>query len=189
MAASKDEEETMVGRFYTSARKFKRRLGALPDGSKIWGGPYTYTQFGVMGTVAALGYLTHGIWGSSNILIETIIVVLIAYGAGLVAGKAPEGKRSILSIFSSVLTLALHPGEGGKYQGRPIRLSAKAMKIQRQQKLQRKQADKATKRQPDQPQPQTVVDEISAPAGYGSSLNRLLNEHGLESATEGKQSW
>lgn len=187
MSESEDNEKVMVGRFYTSARKFKKRIGALPDGSKIWGGPYTYTQVGVMGTIAALGWLTKGIWGFSSTLTQGVLVVVVAYGAGLIAGKAPQGKRSILSLISSAWTLVSHPGEGGNYQGRPMRLSAQARKIQQQQKQQRKQDAKYKNRAASQPQ--APEHETPPPAGYGSSLNRLLHEHGLEPAMEGKQSW
>jgi hypothetical protein len=189
MAESENNEKTMFGRFYTSARKFKRRLGALPDGSKIWGGPYTYTQFTVMGVVAVLGWLTREIIGSSNAVTDTVLIILVAYGAGLVAGKAPEGKRSIISYLSSLMALVNHPGEGGKYKGKPIRLSAKARTIQREQKQQKKREAKNPPLGSHQSQLPSVKDIDPAPAGYGSSLNRLLNEYGLESATEGKQSW
>src|SRR5699024_4825361 len=187
MSESEGNEKVMVGRFYASARKFKRRIGALPDGTKIWGGPYTYTQVGVMGMMAAFGWLTKGIWGFSSTLTQGVVVLVVAYGAGLIAGKAPQGKRSLLSLISSALTLARHPGVGRNYQGRPMRLSAQARKIQQQQKQHRKHEAKNENRAASQPQ--APEHETPPPAGYGSSLNRLLHEHGLEPTMEGKQSW
>ena len=177
MADTQSDTNITVGRFYTSARKFQQRLGALPDGTKIPGGPYTYTQVGVMVGVVILGWLTRGVWGGSNGLFDLIGLVAVAWGAGWLVAKAPRGKRSVLSLVSSTFALLKHPGAGGRYKGQPIRLTQNAMKIHRQHK---KQAKKKTQIcSPDDETQRAEPTEPPMPAGYGSSLNRLLQEHGL----------
>jgi len=185
MSDSHHQEQRLIGRFYTSARRFQQRIGAWPDGSKIPGGPYTYTQVGVMVGVLILGWSTMGAWGSGSPIGNFLMLVLIAYGAGLLVGRMPKTRRNVLGLAGSGIALLTHPGAGGRYRGRPLRLSRKAQKIQREQK------DAVKKRQ--QRKPETTLapkqddlsPEVALPTGYGSSLNRLLAEHGLLE-TEGK---
>lgn len=171
VAASDDDQYTTQGRFYTSARKFKQRLGALPDGTKIWGGPYTYSQVTVMVLVLLFGWLTRGLWGGSNALFDLIGLVALAWGTGWLIGKAPQGKRSMLSLVTCAFVLLRHPGPGGHYKGQSIRLKSNAVKIQRklkqQQKRDKQKLDIESEKEP-------IVHPMAA--GYGSSLNRLLDQ-------------
>lgn len=185
MSDNQDQEKRIVGRFYTSARRFQQRLGSLPDGTKIPGGPYTYTQVGVMVGALFLGWFAMGVWGAGPTIGRFVILVLVAYGAGLLVGQMPKARRNILGLAGSCLALLTHPGAGGRYKGRPLRLSRKAQRIQRDQKnlTKRRQPDKSENLL--EPQQDNLSPEAAIPTGYGSSLNRLLAEHGLLE-TEGK---
>lgn len=186
MFDSHDQEQRLVGRFYTSARRFQQRLGAWPDGSKIPGGPYTYTQVVVMVGVLILGWATMGMWGSGSPVGSFIMLVIVAYGAGLLVGRMPKARRNILGLAGSGLALLTHPGAGGRYKGRPLRLSRKAQKIQREQKDDEKKSQQDKPEGRLAPKQSDLSPEVVLPTGYGSSLNRLLAEHGLLE-TEGKQ--
>lgn len=180
MEETKDDDRFMTGRFYTSARRFKQVLGSLPDGTKIPGGPYTYTQIGVMLGTLVLGWLTRGVWGSGSAIGDLIILIAIAVGAGFVVAKLPTSRRSPLRLLGSTFALLTHPGPGGRWESRPLRLSRTAQKIQREQKNAAKAAAKAKKKGTSAPEDPTPAQPAAAiPAGYGSSLNRLLAKHGL----------
>lgn len=185
MSDSQRQDNRIVGRFYTSARRFQQRLGAFPDGSKIPGGPYTYTQIGVMAGVLILGWATMGVWGSGPPLGNFIMLVIVAYGGGLLIGRMPKSRRNILGLASSSLALLSHPGAGGRYKGRPFRLSRKAQKIQREQKNATKKPQANHPASTPDPLQGNLSPEMVKPTGYGSSLNRLLAQHGLLE-TEGK---
>src|SRR5450759_686655 len=51
-----------VVKYYTRARKFPQLIGRTPDGAKIWGGPYTFTQAISAGVVLFVGVNTMGLW-------------------------------------------------------------------------------------------------------------------------------
>ena len=118
MEETKDDDRFMTGRFYTSARRFKQVLGSLPDGTKIPGGPYTYTQIGVMLGTLVLGWLTRGVWGSGSAIGDLIILIAIAVGAGFVVAKLPTSRRSPLRLLGSTFALLTHPGPGGRWDRR-----------------------------------------------------------------------
>lgn len=175
----------MTGRFYTSARRFKQVLGSLPDGTKIPGGPYTYSQIGVILGTLAVGWLARGIWGSDSAIRDLIILLAVAIGLGFLMGKLPPSRRNPLKLMGSVLVLLTHPGPGGKWRGKSLKLSTKAQKIQRD----KKQADKVSARASEHTRTRaasTTPEPLAEPAGYGSSLNRLMLDNGLVNNTERK---
>lgn len=183
MEENQNDDRVMTGRFYTSARRFKQVLGSLPDGTKIPGGPYTYTQIGVMlGTLIA-GWLTRGVWGSGSAVGDLIILIVISVGLGFIVAKMPASRRSPLRVLGSIFALLTHPGPGGHWKGQSLKLSRKAQKVQREQKNTAKaaaRAEKKGKKAPEEPTPEpSSAPAPVMPAGYGSSLNRLLADHGL----------
>lgn len=184
MAEEKQASQALTGKFYTSSRSFKQVIGAFPDGTKIWGGPYTIDQFVVMLIAMMLGWSTRQMWGSDSALGDFITLVIVAYGVGYLVGKLPRTRRKVLGLLSSTTGLLTHPGAGGKHKGRPLRLSRKAQSIQRRNKKTVKED------QQEQPQNEPELEANLSPGGvtpvvYGSSLNRLLAKHGLLE-TEGK---
>src|SRR5699024_790603 len=105
MTDSHHKDQRLIGRFYTSARSLPRRIDAWPDGSKIPSGPYTYTQNGVMVGVLILGWSTMGAWGSGSPIGNFLMLVLIAYGAGLLVGRMPKTRRNVLGLAGSGIAL------------------------------------------------------------------------------------
>lgn len=158
-----------VGRFYTSARFFKQVLGSLPDGTKIPGGPYTYSQMGTMLGVAIVGWMVRDIWSIGSVIADFLVLIVVAVGAGYGIGQMPSSRRNPLRLLGSALALVTHPGPGGRWRGRPLRLTRKAQNIQRETKKTAKAAaSKEASETPEAPQ------EPPAELRYGSSLHRLI---------------
>lgn len=169
MSEKTQANDREVGRFYTSARSFKQVLGSLPDGTKIPGGPYTHSQIGTMVGILIVGWIARDIWSIGSVVGDFIALIAIAVGAGYLIGQMPSSRRNPLKLLSSALTLVTHPGPGGRWRGRPLRLTTKAQKIQRETKKAAKAAaSKATSETPEAPE------EPPAELGYGSSLHRLI---------------
>ena len=48
-----DDDDLIVGKFFTRAMKIPLMVGRLIDGTRLWGGPYTVPQI-VVGVVAGV---------------------------------------------------------------------------------------------------------------------------------------
>ncbi|MBW4818330.1 hypothetical protein [Rhodococcus qingshengii] len=102
---------------YTRARKFPQLLGMTPDGKKLPGGPYSYTQFVGAGLVALVLWKTPGIWATGS-LIRNVFVFLALVGVtawGL--GKLPIGGRNPLSMVAGVSKALGSPAQAPKVAG------------------------------------------------------------------------
>lgn len=120
MSGREDHHE--VVKWYTRARKFPQLIGKTPDGARLWGGPYTYTQ--VVGAVVVLvaGIKTVGLWGAQLGLIGDAVVILsLAYATALALGRLPIGSRNPLSVAQGLLT-SMSSARTGKYAGRPLKI-------------------------------------------------------------------
>lgn len=179
------DDGQMTGRFYTSARRFKQVLGSLPDGTKIPGGPYTYTQIGVMLATFVLGWLTRGIWGTDSAIGDLIILIAVAFGLGFIISRMPQSRRNPLKLLASTIALFTHPGAGGRWRGRPMKLNTKAQRTQREAQKRAKAEGRAQKK-PAEPVKNVPVEAPPAPVAFGSSLNRLAADYGLLPDTERK---
>jgi hypothetical protein len=111
MASAKE-----VVRFYTISRKFPRMIGRLHDGTKLWGGPYTTTQFAVMGLVGAAAFSTKSVWGTGMGIVDVILTVVIAWLVGFLAGMLPIGARNPL-ILGIGLMNRVASSSAGKWDG------------------------------------------------------------------------
>lgn len=110
-----------VVKWYTRARRFPQLIGKTPDGARIWGGPYTYTQ--VIGAVVVLvvGTKTVGIWGQFGLVGNALTLLGVAYGITVALGRMPIGSRNPLSVGTG-LVRALSSPSAGNLGGRPIRI-------------------------------------------------------------------
>lgn len=178
MGDSKDQQT--VGRFYTAARRFKQVLGSLPDGTKIPGGPYTYGQVGLLVGILFLGWITRGIWGSGGAIGDFVMLLAVAVGATILAGKLPGSRRKATGLIGSIWKLLFHPGAGGFYRGRPMRLSTKAQRVQRES-IARVKAEKKVSNLT-APIGEQPVEEQPHYTNFGSSLNRILVDHGIKNS-------
>lgn len=175
MAQEEKQTETVVGRFYTSARFFKQVFGSLPDGTKIPGGPYTYTQVGTMLGIIIGGWILRGVWTIGSGIGDIVLLLAVAVGAGYLIAQLPHSRRNPLKLFGSAIALLTHPGPGGRWKGKPLRLSFKAQRIQRQAKK-RTTEDNQVERIDDNDNGATP--STTSGLGYGSSLHRLITNTG-----------
>lgn len=123
-AAAKEqskEDGAEVVKWYTRARRFPQLIGKTPDGTKIWGGPYTYTQVIVGVGIVAVGSKTTNIWGHFGLIGNILLLLGVAYGAVLVIGRLPVGSRNPLSVGSGALRAWTSPAKG-RLGGTPVRL-------------------------------------------------------------------
>jgi hypothetical protein len=117
--ASSDDRE--VVKWYTRARKFPQLIGRTPDGMKIPGGPYTFTQVIGAGAVLVIGLKTMRWWATHGFLGNAVILIGATYATLLVLGRIPVGARSPLSVCAGALRAVTSP-RWGRLGGRPVRL-------------------------------------------------------------------
>ena len=87
---------------YTRARKFPQLLGMTPDGKKLPGGPYSYTQFVGAGLVALVLWKTPGIWATGSLIRNVFVFVALVGVTAWGLGKLPIGGRNPLSMVAGV---------------------------------------------------------------------------------------
>lgn len=88
------QNEQRSAKWFTSARKFPQLIGRTPDGTQLWGGPYTITQLVVGAMVAVLLWLTPGLWAQFGLAGNIVVGPAILIGAVVAAGKLPFGMRN-----------------------------------------------------------------------------------------------
>lgn len=111
-----------VARWYTRARRFPQLVGRFTDGRPIPGGPYTYTQVGVLVATVFLGSKTTWLWGHFGTVFNAAILFGVAYAGALLVGRAPIGGRNPL-LLSGWAVRALSRPSTGTVDGRPVRVS------------------------------------------------------------------
>lgn len=91
-----------IAKVYTATRRFPQLIGRTSDGSRIWGGPYTYTQ--IFGGGAALFVLwkSMALWSAGGGLIDWALVLTATAGVVIGLGKLPLGGRNPLSMLQGV---------------------------------------------------------------------------------------
>lgn len=110
-----------VVKWYTRARRFPQLIGKTPDGAKLWGGPYTYTQVIGAAIVLVVGVNSVGLWGQFGLIANAVILLSSAYGTAVLLGRLPIGSRNPLSVGSG-LVRALSSPTHGNFAGRPVRI-------------------------------------------------------------------
>ncbi|MEU7205419.1 hypothetical protein [Streptomyces sp. NPDC045470] len=116
---STSEDQLLVGRCYTKARRHRNVIGRLPGGGHLWGGPYTVPQVAVAGLALGLMLLTSGLWARHGI-VDVLPLLAVPYGLALAAGRIHHDGRNPLATVASALGL-LAGGGTGRLQGRPVR--------------------------------------------------------------------
>ncbi len=106
-------EHSDVVRFYTRGRRIPFMLGRLPDGTRLWGGPYTSVQAVGAGATLAVLWLTLPLWGRLHLGMGTA-VVLLGGPVGVTFGmrKVRLGGRSPRSVAAGVVAAYLQPAAG-----------------------------------------------------------------------------
>lgn len=118
--SGRDESPEIV-KWYTRARKFPQLIGKTPDGAKLWGGPYTYTQVVGASVVLVVGLKTISLWGSFGLVGNALVVLGAAYGTALLLGRLPLGSRNPISVGSGILRALSGPAQG-VLAGTPLRI-------------------------------------------------------------------
>lgn len=115
------DDQFEVVKWYTRARRFPQLIGRTPDGTKIPGGPYTFTQ--VLGGAAFLvvAWKTLPVWGAFG-LIGNAMVLLVATWLLIVGlGRIPIGARNPISMAEGAVR-ALTAPTAGRVGGRDVRI-------------------------------------------------------------------
>jgi hypothetical protein len=112
---------TEVGRFYTRARKVKKMLGKLHDGSKIPGGPYTLTQ-GAAGVVTGfLALNTNRLWTTRMSIVDIVLGVLAMWGVAWAVGRLPSTNRNPALVLVDASGAVFKPAMGS-YRGETLEI-------------------------------------------------------------------
>ncbi|MGW6564969.1 hypothetical protein [Streptomyces sp. NPDC054975] len=114
------EDEVLVGRCYTKARRHPLMIGKWPGGRKpIWGGPYTVPQVIVIAVVFAVLMLTRGLWAHFG-LVNFVIAIGVPYVLSLVVRHVHIDGRNPLLVAVSAGGAVMAPA-GGRLGGRPVK--------------------------------------------------------------------
>ncbi len=107
-----EPDQVEVVKWYTRARKFPQLIGKMHDGTRIWGGPYTFTQVGVGVGVLFLAAKTAHWWGQyglvGNVLIGATVVAVSVWATG----RIPLGARNPLSALAGPVKAFSAPRQG-----------------------------------------------------------------------------
>ncbi len=125
MSANPTAEPPDVAKFYTRARRFPQLIGRTVEGTKIPGGPYTYTQAIVAPACAICGYKTMWLWGQFGLIGNAVLLLGVTAGLVWLLGKVPPGSRNPLNIAAGALRAIGAPAHGRlagvPFRPRPIR--------------------------------------------------------------------
>ena len=95
----------MALKWYTRARKFPQLIGRTPDGTRIPGGPYTYTQVAAGVVTALVLSQTTWLWAHGSLIFNATIFIGLTVGAVIASGKLPPGMRNPVVLASGALNL------------------------------------------------------------------------------------
>lgn len=117
-----DDDDLIVGKFFTRAMKIPLMVGRLIDGTRLWGGPYTVPQI-VAGFIALLVLWQAFAWFFSTGLIFTdaILVIFGAWGVAFLVGRLPESRRNLFNMMASMAS-ATATSKTGFYRGAPFKI-------------------------------------------------------------------
>lgn len=117
-----DDDDLVVGKFFTRAMKIPLMVGRLIDGTRLWGGPYTVPQI-VAGFIALLVLWQAFAWFFSTGLIFTdaILVGFGAWGVAFLVGRLPESRRNLFNLMTSMAS-ATATSKTGFYRGSPFKI-------------------------------------------------------------------
>lgn len=117
-----DDDDLVVGKFFTRAMKIPLMVGRLIDGTRLWGGPYTVPQI-VAGFIALLVLWQAFAWFFSTGLIFTdaILVIFGAWGVAFLVGRLPDSRRNLFNLMTSMAS-ATATSKTGFYRGSPFKI-------------------------------------------------------------------
>lgn len=107
-----EQDQVIVARFWTRARRFPKLIGKGVNGDKIPGGPYTTTQ--AIGGAATIWILwkTIGLWGSGQIIVDLVFLAAASWGMLWILGRLPLNSRNPLIAATGIAGAASSPRRG-----------------------------------------------------------------------------
>lgn len=78
-------------------------IGRTPDGTRIWGGPYTLTQVGVAALVIVVLWKTTWLWARDSLIMNGGFAITVFAAAVFAAGQLPPGLKNPLVLSSGLL--------------------------------------------------------------------------------------
>jgi hypothetical protein len=90
-------------KWFTGARKFPQLIGRTPDGTKLWGGPYTITQVVIVVVGIIVLWNTTWLWARFSFTWNLVAGPGVLVGLVWAAGKLPFGMRNPLVVGSGWL--------------------------------------------------------------------------------------
>jgi len=121
--AEESQSPQDIAKVYTATRRFPQLIGRTSDGTRIWGGPYTYTQvFGGGGALIVL-WKSMALWSTGGALMDWALVLCLTAGIVFALGKLPLGGRNPFSMLQGLGNAAVagSPREVGGMTIRPSR--------------------------------------------------------------------
>lgn len=168
-----------AAKWFTRARRFPQIIGQTPNGTKIFGGPYTYTQVFVGGGVLAVLWGTTGLWARSNVLVNAALFVCIVGASVVLAGRIPPGARNPLILTRGLVRVFQY---GYRREAKPIISRVANRRFQGSVVIFEDAPKRLETQQPVEEPPviqdQPMADQPSAPVL--SAVQRLLLEGGAQ---------
>nr|BEK71283.1 hypothetical protein KPHV_85100 [Kitasatospora purpeofusca] len=113
------DEEILIGRSYTRARRHPLVVGKLPGAGRIPGGPYTITQIVTMVIGFVVLIMTRALWAYFGIF-DIVIMIVLPWGLAWVMRYARVDGRDPARAIRSLSVYLSAPG-AGRLAGRPQR--------------------------------------------------------------------
>jgi len=111
------DEQQLIGRSYTRARKHPLVIGKLPGAGRLPGGPYTITQIVTM-VLAFLGLtITRGLWAVFG-LADVLVLIAVPWGLAWALRFGRLDGRDPARALRSLLVYLSMPADG-RLAGRP----------------------------------------------------------------------
>lgn len=115
------EDQGEIVKWYTLARRFPQLIGKTPDGTKIPGGPYTFTQVFAAAGFLVVAWKTVGVWGRFGLVGNFAVLAVATWVLLVVLGRIPIGLRNPLSMLEGALH-AVTATPAGRVGDRPVRI-------------------------------------------------------------------
>jgi len=119
----------MARKWFTRARRFPQLIGRTPDGTRLWGGPYTYLQLATMASVALIMWRTTWLWAHGTLIFNAAIFLTVVIAAVYAAGHLGPTSRNPLVLLGGLTNITggwrtdnhrLHPPTRNATQLQPL---------------------------------------------------------------------
>ncbi|MEU6175888.1 hypothetical protein ABZ832_28765 [Streptantibioticus parmotrematis] len=113
-------EAALIGRSYTKARRRASVIGQWPGGGAIPFGPFTVTQFAVMGASFGALVMVAWYWAPFGPVPDVVLTVAVPPALGYAVRTVHVDGRNPLAVAAGVVLLLSAPADG-RLGGRPLK--------------------------------------------------------------------